>query len=75
MSIWPISNVALDTIARDRPKLLIEIEERHNADRLARIRERLASLGYTGYFFLDGQWLPPRIVRNWRHSSPSDSLF
>lgn len=45
------------TIARDRPTLLIEIEERHNAGGLDRIRALLAPLGYEGWFFLDDRKL------------------
>lgn len=37
---------AADTIARDRPILLIEIEERHNPGGLARIESWLAAFGY-----------------------------
>lgn len=49
---------AVETIARDRPRLLIEIEERHNPGGLPRIRERLSSLGYSGRFLSRGRWLP-----------------
>lgn len=44
------------TIARDRPKLLIEIEERHNRGGLDRIRRRLQDASYSGYFFCDDCW-------------------
>jgi FkbM family methyltransferase len=47
-----------DTIARDQPVLLIEIEERHNAGALARIEERLRRLGYEGFFLDAGAWQP-----------------
>jgi FkbM family methyltransferase len=42
---------ALETINRDHPAMLIEIEERHNAGGLERVKALLGSLGYTGYFF------------------------
>ncbi len=42
---------ARTTIARDRPTLLIEIEERHNPGALVRISAELAALGYEGFYF------------------------
>jgi FkbM family methyltransferase len=42
----------LETIRRERPVLLIEIEERHNPGGIERVRNLLA--GYDGYFFLEG---------------------
>lgn len=47
---------AAETIQRDRPTLLIEIEERHNPGGLDRVRRLLA--GYDGFFFVDGQRRP-----------------
>lgn len=47
---------ALDTIRRDRPTLLIEIEQRHNPGGLDRIRRLLT--GYDGFFFANGQRRP-----------------
>jgi FkbM family methyltransferase len=41
---------ARDTIHRDKPNLLIEIEERHNPGGFIRIWTRLRDWGYTGYF-------------------------
>jgi FkbM family methyltransferase len=65
---------AIETIARDRPILLIEIEERHNVGGLARIRDRLASLGYSGYFFLDGKRLPLKTFDPELHQKVSDDI-
>lgn len=48
----------IETIARDQPVLLIEIEERHNAGGIARIHARMAALGYTCWFLVDGDWRP-----------------
>ena len=45
---------AAATIARERPTLLIEVEERHNQGGLGRIAQKLAALGYQGYFFDKG---------------------
>ncbi len=47
---------ATETLARERPNLLIEIEERHNPGGLERIRGLLA--GYDGFFFLGGERRP-----------------
>lgn len=49
---------ARDTIARCHPALLIEIEERHNANAVARVRDLLDDFDYRGYF-LDGVKLRP----------------
>lgn len=46
------------TIARDRPCLLIEIEERHNPGGLNRIDKRLSALGYEGFYFDRGKRRP-----------------
>jgi len=40
-----------ETIARERPCLLIEIEERHNPGGLSRIDKSLSDLGYEGFYF------------------------
>lgn len=47
---------AWGVIARDRPALLIELEERHNSGCLARVRERFAAIGYRMLFLDGGQW-------------------
>ena len=49
---------AMDTLRRERPSLLIEIEERHNPGALRRLPEMLAGLGYSAYFLLDGRLRP-----------------
>ena len=46
----------LQTLERERPALLIEIEDRHNPGGLDRIRALLA--GYQGYFFAGGERRP-----------------
>lgn len=48
---------AAGTIARDRPTMLIEIEERHNPGALSRITLLLTALGYEAMFYRDG-WRP-----------------
>lgn len=47
---------ARQTLWRDLPVLLVEIEERHNPGGLARICELTASMGYTTWFLRDGAW-------------------
>ena len=46
------------TLARSRPTILIEVEERHRAGSIAAVRALLDGLGYEGYF-LDGARLRP----------------
>lgn len=45
---------ALDLIKRDRPALLIEIEERHKKGSINVIRTLLQELNYHGFFYMDG---------------------
>jgi FkbM family methyltransferase len=49
---------AAETIARDHPILLVEIEERHNPGGLGRIRDRLRAAGYRGLYYRGGEWQP-----------------
>jgi FkbM family methyltransferase len=49
---------ARETIKRDKPTLLIEIEERFNAGGVSRVAASLAQHGYTGHFFLRSDWRP-----------------
>lgn len=48
----------LERLRRDRPRLLIEIEERHHPDGSARVVALLASLGYSALYMVDGQLRP-----------------
>jgi FkbM family methyltransferase len=43
------------TLRTHRPKLLIEIEERHRPHAIASVREFIEPLGYMGAFLLDGE--------------------
>lgn len=50
---------ALATLARCRPTLMVEIEQRHHPKRtLAEIFARFRELDYEGQFFLDGRFRP-----------------
>jgi FkbM family methyltransferase len=46
------------TIARERPILLVEIEERHNVGGLRRIDDSLSAIGYKGWFLTNAEWQP-----------------
>ena len=50
--------MASQTIARNHPAMLIEIEERHNPGGLRRIADRLGHDGYHGFFFRNGERCP-----------------
>jgi FkbM family methyltransferase len=47
---------ASETIARDRPNLMIEVEERHNPGGLRRLSSTLRAWGYEGWFLKEGQF-------------------
>jgi FkbM family methyltransferase len=49
---------ASGVLARDRPNVLVEVEERHREGAVADVRRLLEGLGYAG-FFLDGSGLVP----------------
>ena len=45
---------AINTIQRDHPFLLIEIEERHKKDSIGHIKNILQAFGYKGFYYMDG---------------------
>jgi FkbM family methyltransferase len=49
---------ARQTLVRNRPNLLVEIEQRHNARPIGEIFELIAGLGYDGWFLLGGTLRP-----------------
>lgn len=49
---------AAQILARDKPNLLIEAEERHRHDAVGSIERFLCGFGYKGYFLLDGALHP-----------------
>jgi len=51
---------AAETLRENRPALLVEVEERHNAGSVGRITALLAELGYEGFFLDDGRMRPIR---------------
>jgi FkbM family methyltransferase len=63
------------TLARDRPVLLVEIEERHAPGATTEVPRMLADLGYEGSFLLDGHLEPlaafrPEIHQRLEHAKP-----
>ena len=52
---------ALATLAKWRPALIVELEERHNPGCIERVTQLLAPLGYERYQF-DGRRLVPRVT-------------
>ena len=51
-----VLNGAKDTIQKNRPSLLIEIEERHKLGATTQIPLMLENMRYSGWFLLEGQW-------------------
>lgn len=49
---------AVELIRRDRPRLLLEAEQRHIEEPLGSLFERVTSEGYEGWFFHRGRWHP-----------------
>jgi FkbM family methyltransferase len=49
-----VLNGALNTIQRDSPNLIVEVEERHNPGSVERVAEMLSRYQYDGYFIWDG---------------------
>lgn len=47
-----------ETLVRERPVLLVEIEQRHHAEPIGVVFDRVASLGYAGSFLFDDAWRP-----------------
>jgi FkbM family methyltransferase len=60
-----------ETIASDRPCLLIEIEERHNPGGFSRIDKSLSALGYEGFYFERGKRRPARTFDSAGNQPPS----
>jgi FkbM family methyltransferase len=60
-----------DTIARERPILFIEIEQRHLADEIRHTFGAVTALGYHGHFMdADGSLQPLEAFRYERHQAP-----
>lgn len=46
------------TLRRNRPNLLIEVEDRHATDAVRRVTDHLRNRGYAGSFLVDGTLIP-----------------
>jgi FkbM family methyltransferase len=60
------------TLTTNRPSLLIEIEERHNAGSIERVAKMLAALGYREYFLSDDELHGYEDFDAARHQPPRD---
>lgn len=58
------------TLRRCRPLLLVEVEDRHRPDAVATVRSFAESLGYQGWFFVDGALTPIDRFDVARHQDP-----
>lgn len=64
---------AADTVARNRPAILVEAEERHRPNAVAEAAEWLAARGYAGYFELGDARLPIDKFDPARHQDPANA--
>ncbi len=62
---------ALGLLQRDRPSLLVEVEEEHRSGSLAEVRDLLAGLGYRGSFLWQGESLPLDAFDSAIHAVPN----
>lgn len=49
---------ATETLTRERPNLIIEVEERHNTGSVLRVARFLGNLSYEAFYLLDGELKP-----------------
>jgi FkbM family methyltransferase len=63
------------TIARDRPSLMIEIEESHNKGALGRIFDKLGKQGFRVRCVLDGELRDAPSVDDLAHRRPEDGDY
>ena len=57
----------LELLRESRPRLLVELEERHRAGAVEQMKQRLAPVGYRGFFVLDRQLAPIEQFDAHRH--------
>jgi FkbM family methyltransferase len=70
---WPVLQGAVQTLRRERPNLLIEIEEQRAPGNFDRIRELLTDLDYEGCFLLGSDLHPVTTFAVRRHQRPEDA--
>ncbi len=63
---------ATETLARCRPVILVEVEERHKHGAVEAVRALLAPLGYRGHFFLEGRLVPIERFDAALHQDPKN---
>jgi FkbM family methyltransferase len=63
---------AADTLARNRPAVLVEAEERHHRGAVAAITELLTGLGYHGYFEIGDDRRPVAEFDAAKHQNPAN---
>lgn len=63
---------SVETLHRDRPSLLIEVEERHNKGSISRVTCFLRDRGYRGHFYRDGKLKPIESLDAKRDQSEQD---
>jgi len=57
-------------IARDKPVILVEIEQRHIECKIEEVFESIVSMGYVGHFFYDGELVDIDYFLYSRHQEP-----
>ena len=62
---------AIETIRRERPKLLVEIDKSH----LEEVRSLLKEMAYSGFFLLDGELLPVERFDASIHQNPTNLVY
>jgi FkbM family methyltransferase len=60
---------AVETLAASSPALIVEIEQRHSPLPIETSFDRIAALGYSGYFLREGSLAPLREFARDRHQS------
>jgi hypothetical protein len=63
---------AEQTLRRCRPLVLVEVEDRHRPDAVSSVRAFMATMGYEGWFFLDGVLTPIDRFDVARHQDPKN---
>jgi FkbM family methyltransferase len=63
---------AADTLARNRPAVLVEAEERHHPNAVAEVTDFLTGLGYAGYFYLGDARRPVAEFDPAQHQNPAN---
>jgi FkbM family methyltransferase len=67
---WPLLLGAADTLSRNEPNLIIEIDERRSPGSLQKIADLLTGIGYEGYLVIDRELVPLDKFRVDAHQRP-----